>query len=189
MKIIANDIRAGNVLEYQGKLWVVAKTPDHVMPGKGGAFVQVEMKDIRTGTKLNERFRSNDTVEKVHLDEKPYQYLFTEGDFLTLMDLESFEQISVPKDKLGDAIAYLQDNMQVQVCSHNESVLSLTLPETIIATIAQTEPVLKGQTATASYKPAILDNGVRVMVPPFVNQDDRIVVRTADSTYVERAKD
>ena len=188
MKINANSIRLGTVLEHNGRLWVVVKNPEHTQPGKGGAYVQIEMKDIKTGTKLNERFSSSESVEKVRLDEKSFQFLYFEEDNLTLMDNETFEQILVKKSVLGDQLPYVQDGMNLTVELYNEEVITACVPERIIATIAQTEPVVKGQTAAASYKPAILENGVRVMVPPFVNADDKIVVRTIDSTYVERAK-
>lgn len=189
MKINANSIRAGNVLEYNGKLWVVSKTPEHTMPGKGGAFVQVEMKDVKTGVKLNERFRSSENVERVRLDQNDYQYLFGDDDTVTLMETESYEQIAVNRELLGDAAVFLQDGMIVTVESYEGSPLSVSLPDTVVLTITEADPVVKGQTATSSYKPAILENGVRVMVPPFIESGTRIVVRTEDSTYVERAKD
>jgi elongation factor P len=188
MKINANSIRLGTVLEHNNRLWVVVKNPEHTQPGKGGAYVQIEMKDIKTGTKLNERFSSSESVEKVRLDEKSYQFLYFEDDNLTLMDNETFEQISINKSILGDQLPYVQDGMNLAVELYNEEVISASVPERIVATIAQTEPVIKGQTATSSFKPAILDNGVRIMVPPFVNAEDKVLVRTVDSTYVERAK-
>lgn len=188
MKINANSIRLGTVLEYNNRLWVVIKNPEHTQPGKGGAYVQVEMKDIKTGTKLNERFSSSESVEKVRLDEKTYQFLYFEDDNLTLMDNETFEQISISKSILGDQLAYVQDGMNLTLELYNEEVITASVPERITATIDQTEPVVKGQTAAASYKPAILDNGVRIMVPPFINAGDKVIIRTTDSTYVERAK-
>ena len=188
MKINANSIRLGTVLEYNNRLYVVVKNPEHTQPGKGGAYVQVEMKDIKTGTKVNERFSSSESVEKVRLDEKSFQFLYFEGDELTLMDNESFEQISVNKSVLGDQLPFVQDGMNLTVELYNEEVISVTVPEKIIAVIAQTEPVIKGHTAASSFKPAILDNGVRVMVPPFINIDDKVIIRTTDSTYIERAK-
>ncbi len=188
MKINANSIRLGTVLEHNNRLWIVVKNPEHTQPGKGGAYVQVEMKDIKTGTKLNERFSSSETVEKVRLDEKEFQFLYFDEDNLTLMDNETFEQILVNKNILGDQLPYVQDGMNLTVELYNEEIITARVPERVVATIEQTEPVVKGQTAAASYKPAILDNGVRVMVPPFVDPGDKIVVRTTDSTYVERAK-
>ena len=188
-KLNANSIRAGNVLEHNGKLWVVSKTPEHTMPGKGGAFVQVEMKDIKTGTKLNERFRAAESVEQVRLDQQDYQYLYREDNIITLMDLQSYEQITVDAALVGDAAVFLQDGMMVAIESYEGTPLSVTLPDTVILTIIEADPVIKGQTATSSFKPSIVENGVRVMVPPFIESGTRIVVRTADSTYVERAKD
>lgn len=189
MKINANSIRLGTVLEHNNRLWVVIKNPEHTQPGKGGAYVQVEMKDLKTGTKLNERFSSSDSIEKVRLDEKDFQFLYFEDDKITLMDSETFEQISIDKNVLGDQLPFLQDGMILRIELYNEEVITASVPEKIIASIAQTEPVIKGQTAASSFKPAILDNGVRIMVPPFINADDKVVVRTTDSTYIERAKD
>lgn len=187
VKIIANDIRPGNILEHNGKLWQVAKIM-HTQPGKGGAYMQVEMKDIKTGTKLNERFRSSETVEKARLDTKDFQYLYGDDDSITLMDLESYEQLHVPKTIVGDAAPFLQDGMKIVVELYEEKPLQAYLPETVILEIVEADAVVKGQTAASSYKPAILENGVRVLVPPFIESGTKIVVRTADATYVERAK-
>lgn len=189
MKINANSIRAGNVLEHNGRLCVVTRTPDHTMPGKGGAFVQVEMKDVKTGTKISERFRSNDNVERVRLDQKDYQFLFTEGTHLNLMDIESFEQISVEQSLIGEKLAYLQDGMVIVVELHEDAPIRIMLPDTVVLRIAETEPVVKGQTAASSYKPAILENGIRIMVPPFIDADTKVVVKTEDDSYVERYKE
>jgi len=188
MKIGANSIRAGNILEHKGKIYVVSKTPEHTMPGKGGAFVQVEMKEIKTGTKVNERFRSADTVEKIRVDTKDYQFLYVDDNFLNLMSLEDYEQIRVEKSHVGDKVAYLKEGMVVTLDSYDNTIVSVTLPSQVTAVIAETEPVVKGQTAASSYKPAILENGIRVMVPPFINQGDKIVVSTEDDTYLEREK-
>jgi elongation factor P len=188
MKINGNAVRPGNVIEHKGRLWVAAKV-QHVKPGKGGAFAQVELKDIRDGTKLNERFRSDERVERVILDERTYQFLYAEGDLLTLMDLDSYEQVSVPKDLVGASAPFLQDGMQVTVTSHEGSPISVSLPESVVLAVTEADPVVKGQTAAASYKPAVLENGVKTMVPPFIGTGDRIVVSTADGSYVERAKE
>lgn len=188
MKINANSIRAGNVLELNGKLYIVSKTPDHTMPGKGGAFVQVEMKEIKTGTKINERFRSNDSVERVRLEQKDFQYLFAEGSQLALMDNTTYEQISIDKDLLGEKICYLQDDMVVTVEFYEDTPIRIELPETVVLTIVEAEPAIKGQTAASSYKPAILENGLRIMVPPFIDPGTKVVVRTEDDTYIERYK-
>jgi elongation factor P len=187
MKIQGVEIRPGNILEYNGKLWAVLKT-QHVQPGKGGAYMQVEMKDIRAGTKLNERFRSADTVEKVRLDTHDYQFLFAEGDMLTFMDEQTFEQITINKELVGDPVVFLQEGMKVIIESYEESPVSVELPQTVIMEIVEADAVVKGQTASSSYKPAVLANGVRVMVPPFIESGEKIVVNTADSSYVERAK-
>jgi len=187
MKIYGNEIRPGYVVEHKGGLWVVAKI-QHTQPGKGGAYMQVEMKNLRDGTKLNERFRSAEGVERVSLDHKDYQYLYTEGELITLMDTESYEQVTVAKDLVGEPAVYLQDGMMVTVDTYEGEPLAVRLPETVVMLLAETEPTLKGQTAASSYKPGKLENGVRVMVPPFLSSGERIVVNTADSTYVKRAE-
>jgi elongation factor P len=188
MKINGNAIRVGNVIEHNGRLWVAVKT-QAVKPGKGGAFNQVELKDIRDGTKLNERFRSDDTVERVRLDQRSAQYLFADGDLLTFMDNETYEQTVINKEMVGDQAAFLQDGMQVTIESYEEEPLSVMLPDTVTMTIVEADAVVKGQTASSSYKPAVLENGVRVMVPPHIEAGTRIVVKPEDSSYVERAKD
>jgi len=188
MKIDGVQIRPGNVLEYQGKLWVVTKTK-HVKPGKGGAFNQVEMKCLTDGTKLNERFRSDERVEKVRLDQKDYQFLFEQGDDLVFMDTETYEQIEISKDFVDeDRVKFLQDSMIVTLEMHEGSPVSITLPQHVTLQIVEAEPVIKGQTAASSNKPAILENGVRIMVPPFVESGERVVVDTNEIAYVERAK-
>lgn len=188
MKISGNEIRPGNIIEHNGRLWLAVKI-QHTQPGKGGAYLQVELKDIKSGTKLNERFRSSESVERVRLDEKDYQFLFAEGDLLTFMDQENFEQIQVSASLLGDALPFLVESMIVSISSYEDELMGVRLPDTVIMRVEQADPVVKGQTASASYKPAILENGVRVMVPPHIETGTRIVVDTADATYVERAKD
>jgi len=188
MKIDGNAIRPGNVIEHKGRLLVATKI-QHTQPGKGGAYLQVELKDIRDGTKINERFRSSESVERVRLYDKEYQFLFADGDLYTFMDTETYEQITINGDMLGDQAAYLQDGMMVTVQSYEDEPISVALPETVVLEIKETEAVVKGQTAASSYKPATLENGLRVMVPPHVEAGTRIVVNTADSTYRERAKD
>jgi elongation factor P len=187
MKVNANTMRPGHVLEHNGKLWVVQKTAI-VQPGKGGAFIQIEMKDVRSGTKTIERFRTQETVERARLDEHEMTFLFADGDNYTFMDKESYEQISIPGDTIGDPKVFLQDGMEVTVQSFEGAPLSVELPATVTMQIVEADPVVKGQTASSSYKPAKLENGVRVMVPPFIEAGERIVVNTADNTYVERAK-
>ena len=188
MKINGNAIRIGNIIEHKNRLWVAVKT-QHTQPGKGGAYLQVELKDIRDGTKLNERFRSSESVERVRLDEKEYQFLFEEGGFLTLMDQETYDQITVSTDLVGDTFPFLEDGMIVTAASYENDIVSLTLPEKVTVMIVEAEPVVKGQTASSSFKPAILENGVRVMVPPHIASGTRIIVQTSDATYIERAKD
>lgn len=189
MKIGGNEIRPGNIIEHQGRLWRAVKT-QHTQPGKGGAYLQVELKDIRDGTKLNERFRAAEAVERVRLDQRDYQFLFQNGDRFTFMDQETYEQIELPVDLVGeDQVPFLREGMIVVVESHEDEPLSVTLPETVVLEVVEADAVVKGQTASASYKPAVLENGVRIMVPPHVVTGTRVVVNTADQTYVERAKD
>ncbi len=186
MKISGVDIRPGNILEYEKGIWKVAKI-QHTQPGKGGAFMQVEMKNLIDGRKTNVRFRSQDTIEKVRLDTKDFQYLYTDGDALVFMDKDNYEQISLPADLLGDAAAFLQDGMDVVLELWEERPISVELPEQIEATIVEADAVVKGQTASSSFKPAILDNGVRVMVPPFIESGTRIIVDVYERTYVGKA--
>jgi elongation factor P len=185
-KINGNEIRPSNVLEHDGGLWAAVKV-DHVKPGKGGAFAQVELKNLRDGRKLNERFRSADKVERVRLEQKDQQFLFEADDMLTFMDSQTYDQIALPADILGDLRPFLQDGMVVKIEYHDEEALNVTLPNRVICKVVETEPVVKGQTAANSFKPATLDNGVRVMIPPFVGQDEDIVVSTETLEYVERA--
>jgi elongation factor P len=186
MKINGNEIRPGYVIQHKGGLWAAIKT-QHVKPGKGGAFAQVELKNLVDGTKLNERFRSSETVERVRLEQKDYQYLYADGDMLVFMDSETYDQIQLSGEFVGDRAAYLQDGMIVTVESFEGRPLTISLPEQVTLAITETEPTVKGQTAASSYKPAILENGLRVMVPPFVGTGERIVVDTSESTYVRRA--
>lgn len=185
-RINGNEIRPGNILEHNGGLWAAVKV-DHVKPGKGGAFAQVEMRNLRNGSKLNERFRSADKVEQVRLDQKDQQFLFETDGMLTFMDSETYEQIALPAELLGERRPFLQDGMTVHIEYYGDEALNVTLPTKVICKIVETEPVVKGQTAANSFKPALLDNGVRVMVPPFVGTDEDIVVNTDTMEYSERA--
>ncbi|MHB1219431.1 MAG: elongation factor P [Alphaproteobacteria bacterium] len=187
MKVSAITVRAGHILEHEGKLWAVIKS-EIFQPGKGASVVQVEMRDARTGIKTNVRFRTQETVERVSLDEREYQFLFHEGDTYTFMDKESFEQLTVQKDVIGDQAEFLRDNMDVSIHTFEGQPLTVTLPQTCIMEIVEADAVVKGQTASSSYKPAILENGVRVMVPPFVGRGEKIVVNIAERAYVERAR-
>ena len=186
MKISGVDIRPGNILEYEGGIWKVAKI-QHTQPGKGGAYMQVEMKNLQDGRKTNVRFRSADTIERVRLDQKEFQYLYIDGDSLVFMDKDTYEQINLPADLLGDAAAFLQDGMDVTLELWDEKPISVALPEQVEATIVEADAVVKGQTASSSYKPAVLDNGVRVMVPPHIESGTRIVVDVYERTYVGKA--
>jgi elongation factor P len=187
MKINAVEIRPGNILEYEGGLWRAVKI-QHTQPGKGGAYMQVEMKNLIDGRKNNVRFRSAETIEKVRLDTKDFQFLFAEGDTLTFMDKETYEQVSLDSGILGDAAAFLQDGMDVVMELWEDRPISVQLPDQIEATIVEADAVVKGQTASSSYKPAILDNGVRVMVPPHITAGTRIVVDVYEQAYVKRAE-
>ena len=185
-KINGNEIRPGNVLEHEGGLWAAVKV-NHVKPGKGGAFAQVELKNLRDGRKLNERFRSEDKVEQVRLEQKDQQFLYENDGMLVFMDNETFEQIELPADLLGDRRPFLQDGMVATIEYYGDEALSVSIPQKVTCKVIETEPVVKGQTAANSYKPAILDNGVRIMVPPFIGQDEDIVVHTEFMEYSERA--
>jgi len=187
MKIDGNNIRPGNVIEHQDGLWVAVKT-QHTQPGKGGAYLQVELKNLRDGRKLNERFRSSEKVEQVRLEQKDYTFLFEADGMYTFMDVETYDQIEIEAALIGDKTVYLQDGMAVTVESYEGSSLGIKLPQTVELEVTETEPVVKGQTAAKSNKPAILENGLRVMVPPFIGQGDRVVVNTEDNSYSERAK-
>jgi len=189
MKINGNTIRPGMVIEHKGNLWRAIKTY-HTQPGKSGAYLQVELKDIRNGTKLNERFRAAETVERAYLEQTDHQFLFAEGDMYTFMNTENYDQIELNKDLVGeDQVAYLQDSMVVKIESHDGDPLGVQLPDTVILEVTEADAVVKGQTASSSYKPAMLENGVRCQVPPHIETGACIVINTADGSYVERAKD
>jgi len=180
------EIRPGNVIEHKGSLWVAVRA-QAVKPGKGPAYALVELKNALDGTKLNERFRASETVERVRLEQKDYQYLFAEGDMLTFMDTESYEQIQIRRDFLEERAAFLQDGMMVTVESHDGRPINVSLPDQVTLEVVEADPVVKGQTAASSYKPAKLDNGVRILVPPFIEAGTRVVVDTNELTYVRRA--
>jgi len=186
MKINGNEIRPGNVIEHQNSLWAAVKV-QHVKPGKGGAFAQVELKNLLDGRKLNERFRSADTIERVRLEQKDFQYLYAEGDNLVFMDTDTYEQIELSTDFVGERTAFLQDGMTVTVEMYEEKPIGITLPQHVTLEIAEADAVVKGQTASSSYKPAVMENGIKVMVPPFIEAGERIIVDTGEITYVRRA--
>jgi elongation factor P len=186
MKINGNEIRPGNVIKHNDGLWMAVKL-QHVKPGKGGAFAQVELKNLVTGSKLNERFRSSETLERIRLEQRDYQFLFEADGTLTFMNTESYEQIELQSDFVGERAAFLQDGMMVVVEMHEDKAIGVRLPDQVTLEVVETEPVVKGQTAASSNKPAVLENGVRIMVPPFIGTGDKIVVETSEVTYLKRA--
>lgn len=185
-KINGNEIRPGNVLEHNDGLWAAVKV-DHVKPGKGGAFAQVELKNLRNGSKLNERFRSADKVERVRLEQKDQQFLYESDGRLVFMDTETYEQVELDAEILGERRPFLQDGMTITIEYYDAEALNATLPQKVTCTIIETEPVVKGQTAANSFKPAVLDNGVRIMIPPFVGEGEAVIVNTESMEYSERA--
>ncbi len=187
MKVTAITLRSGNVIDYNGKLCVVLKN-EIMQPGKGASVAQVEMRDIITGAKDNVRFRTQETVERVRLEQDDYQFLYVDGEDVHFMHQETFEQIHVPKEDIGEQADFLQEGMIVEIETHEGKPLGFKLPDTVVMEIVEAEPVVKGQTATTSYKPAILENGVKVMVPPHIGTETKIVVRVEDRTYIERYK-
>ncbi len=188
MKVNANTLRAGHVIEHNGHLCAVIRA-ENIQPGKGTPVTQVDLRRLSDGVKVTERFRTQETVERAYIDERDYQYLFQEGDNYTFMDIETYDQVSVAKEIIGDPAVFLQDGMKVSMKSHEGKPVSVSLPQKVILEVVEADPVVKGQTAASSYKPAIMSNGVRVMVPPFITAGTKIVVNTEDSSYLERAKD
>ena len=187
MKINATEIRVGMILEYKDDLWEVLKT-NHVKPGKGGAFAQVEMKSLIKNTKLNERFRSSETVERLRLDSKRYQFLYLDDNQAHFMDQETYEQIQISLNRLDDKSAFLQEGIELEIESYEDEPINIVFPENISLEVSETEPTVKGQTAASSYKPAQLENGLRVMVPPFIQVGEKIIINTNDLSYVKRSE-
>mgnify|MGYP000486398534 FL=1 len=187
MKILGNEIKPGMIIEHRNDLWSVLKT-NHVKPGKGGAFNQVELKSVKKGTKLNERFRSRDAVEKSILDDKKFSFLYEDEISCHFMDQTNFEQIQINKSLLGEKSKLLKENMEVNVQFHDEQALSVDLPSSVELKIETTDAAIKGQTASSSYKPATLENGIKIMVPPFINADDKIILDTRTLEYVKKIK-
>jgi elongation factor P len=185
-KISGNEVRPGTMIEHQGRLWMCVKSQS-VKPGKGGAYNQVELKDIESGTKLNERFRSSEMVDEINLDKKDFQFLYANGDMLTFMDMESYEQIELAADFVGDQAAFLQDGMKTLVQMYESKPIGIKLPVQVTMTVAEADPVLKGGTAAPSYKTAVLENGLKIQVPPFIGAGEKIIVATEDGSYVRRA--
>ncbi len=188
VSVIASNVRKGNVIEKDGELYVVL-TAENFHPGKGTPTTQIEMRRIRDGVKVNDRYKTTDSLEKAFLDMRKNTYLYQDGDAYVFMDPENFEQTPVSSDILGDMSVYLQENMEVTLSLHNGVPIAIELPSRVVLEIAETEPVVKGQTASSSFKPAKLSNGVRTAVPPHINVGTRVVVNTEDGSYVERAKD
>ncbi|KZK76808.1 Elongation factor P [Pseudovibrio sp. Ad13] len=187
MKLNGNEIKPGHVLMHQDTLWAAVKV-QHVKPGKGGAFAQVEMKNLLDGRKLNERFRATESVERVRLEQKDFQFLYEEGDMLVFMDNETYEQLELQKEFVGERAAFLQDGMTVTVELHEEKPIGISLPTHVTLEIVEADAVVKGQTQSSSYKPAVLENGVRCMVPPFITSGEKIIVDTDSVEYVRRAE-
>lgn len=185
-KIAGNEIRPGTLIEHQGGLWLAVKT-QAVKPGKGGAYNQVELKNIETGTKLNERFRSDAVVDEIYLEKKDYQYLYANGDMLTFMDSETYDQIEISVDFVGERARFLQDGMKVVVQTYEGRPISIQMPVQVVLQVREADPVVRGGTAAPSYKGAVLENGVKTQVPPFIETGDKIVVAVEDGSYVRRA--
>jgi len=185
MKIYASEIRVGMLIEHKNDLWQVLKT-QHVKPGKGGAFAQVEMKNVNKNTKLNERFRSSESVEKASLDETKFNYLYADETDYHFMDPKSFDQINIKKEIIGEKGKMLTENLGVSINFYNEKPLSIELPNQVTCTVATTDFALKGQTVSSSYKPAILDNGINIQVPPFIESEDKIIVDTRTMEYIKK---
>jgi elongation factor P len=188
VKVIASSLRKGNVVDVDGKLYVIL-TAENIHPGKGTPVTQLDMRRISDGVKVSERYRTTEQVERAFVEDSDFTYLYSDGDGFHFMNPESFDQVQVPKDVVGDYEPFLQENMKVKISMHDGVPLSIELPQRMTLEIVETEPTMKGQTASSSYKPAILSNGVRTMVPPHVAAGTRIVIMTEDASYVERAKD
>lgn len=185
MKISGNEIRVGMLIEHKNDLWQVLKT-QHVKPGKGGAFAQVEMKNVNRNTKLNERFRSSDTVEKASLDEIKFNYLYEDEDDYYFINPKTFEQINIKKDIIGKKGKLLTENLKVDISFYNENPLSVEMPNQVTCKVKTTDVALKGQTVSSSYKPATLDNGINIQVPPFIESEDKIIVDTRTIEYIKK---
>ena len=186
-KITGNEISPGTLINHDGGLWIAVKT-QKVKPGKGGAYNQVELKNVTSGTKLNQRFRSDEAVDEAYLDKKDFQYLYTSGDMLTFMDMESYEQIELAADFVGDQAQFLQDGMKTLVQLYEDKPIGIKLPVQVTLTVTEADPVMKGGTAAPSFKSAVLENGMKIQVPPFVGAGEKIIVATEDGSYVRRAE-
>ena len=187
MKILGNEIKPGMIIKHRNDLWSVLKA-QHVKPGKGGAFNQVELKSVKKGTKLNERFRSSDSIERAVLDEKKFNFLYGDENNCHFMDQTNFEQIAINKSLLGEKNKLLKENMEVNVHFYEDQALSVDLPSSVELTITNTDATIKGQTASSSYKPATLENGINIKVPPFINSGDKIILDTSTLEYIKKIK-
>ena len=187
MKINGNSVKPGMIVEHKNDLWVVTKSQS-VKPGKGGAFNQVEMKSLKNGSKLNERFRASEEVERVRVDEEKFQYLYQQENKLIFMNLTDYEQMELDVEFIGNKIDLLRENDEVILEMYDEKPIGIQLPKTLIFEVSETEAVVKGQTAASSNKPAVLENGLRVMVPPFIEQGEKVIINTEDLTYLKRAE-
>jgi elongation factor P len=188
VSVIASSVRKGNVIEKDGKLYVVLRA-ENIHPGKGTPVTHLEMRRISDGVKTQERHKTTDSVEKAFIDESSYNYLYQDGEHYVFMEPNTFDQIHVSKEIVGEAAPYLQENMEVTLSQHNNVPIAIEIPPRVTLEVVETEPVVKGQTASSSFKPAVLSNGVRTMVPPHINVGTRVVVQTEDGAYLERAKD
>jgi elongation factor P len=188
VKVIASSLRKGNVVDMDGKLYVILSA-ENIHPGKGTPVTQLDMRRISDGVKVSERFRTTEQVERAYVEDREHQYLYADGNGYTFMNPETYDQVTVSKDIVGDAAVYLQEGMPVSLSMHNGVAIAIQLPARVVLEVTETEPSIKGQTASSSYKPALLSNGARTMVPPHIATGTRIVVMTADGSYVERAKD
>jgi elongation factor P len=188
MKINVNELKPGYTIAYRERLWSMVKG-EHVKPGKGPAYLQAELRCLTDGTKLNQRFNTSETVERIELDQAQCQFLYGDGSQLNFMNSETFEQLAVDRNVVGEQAVYLQEGMVVTVQSFEGKALSVRIPDNVVLQVVEADPVVKGQTAASSYKPARLENGMRVLVPPHVETGTRIVVSTSDGRYLERARD
>ncbi len=188
VKVIASSLRKGNIIDLEGKLYVIL-TAENIHPGKGTPVTQIDARRLSDGVKVSERWRTTEQVERAHVEEKEHTFLFGDGDGFHFMNSENYEQVTLPADLIGDQAAYLQPEMKVFVSLHEGIAVGYELPQRVTLEVVETEPTVRGQTAASSYKPAVLSNGVRTLVPPHINVGTRIVVMTVDGSYSERAKD
>jgi elongation factor P len=188
MRVIASSLRKGNIVDIDGKLYVILSA-ENIHPGKGTPVTQLDMRRISDGVKVSERYRTTEQVERAHVEDREYQYLYSDADGYHFMNAETYDQVAVPEDVIGDQAAYLQEGMKVTLSIHEAIAVAIELPQRVVLEVVETEPTVKGQTASSSYKPAVLSNGVRTGVPSHITPGTRIVVMTADGSYVERAKD